>query len=106
WRATGDMAFENDDFRTFVGFDFLNSYTNTFVTPRREIPDYVTLSAGARLKLDNLFGDLPSGTSLQVSVHNLADRKPPLVLGIPAGYDGSAHDPIGRQVTVSLRTQL
>ena len=103
-RATGDLAFENDGFRVFVGGNFLNSYINTRVNPRQDIPSYVTFSAGLRVKLDNLLEGVPEGTSLQVSAYNLADRKPPFVLGLFTGYDGSAHDPIGRQVTVSLRT--
>lgn len=103
WRATGDIALENDAMRIFTGFNILGSYRNSSVNPGQVIPAYVTINAGLRLKLNKVADWFPNDTSLQISALNLFDRDPPLVLGSSYGFDAYSADPIGRQVTLALR---
>lgn len=106
WRASGDVALETGTFRVFTGVNLLGAYDNTLVASGQRIPRYVTVNAGVRLSLDGMFDVVPDGASLQLSALNLLDRGPPLVLGNAAGFDGTAADPIGRQVTLSLRMRF
>lgn len=103
WRGIGDIAFETERFRVFTGGNVIGAYRNNGITPEQRVPAYVTINAGVRLNLDRW---LPEGTSIQLSGLNIFDRKPPLVLGQSLGFDGNAADPIGRQVSLLLRTKI
>lgn len=106
WRAIGNAALENDLIGLFAGINLLGAYSNTSVNPAQAVPAYVTINAGIRFKLDRAFEWMPDDTSLQLSALNLFDRDPPIVLGANLGFDPFSHDPIGRQVTLALRTRF
>jgi iron complex outermembrane receptor protein len=97
WRGRASVGWSRGMFDSLLTLNHVGSYTQTGVTPIRDIASYrtVDLHTGFRLDADN---------SLQLSfdVQNLLDKAPPFV-NLSGGYDPQTASPILRMVTAGLR---
>lgn len=97
WRGRASVGWSRGMFDSLLTLNHVGSYTQTGVTPIRDIASYrtVDLHTGFRLDEDN---------SLQLSfdVQNLLDKAPPFV-NLSGGYDPQTASPILRMVTAGLR---
>jgi hypothetical protein len=103
-RAREVFSRGNMTFGLFV--NYVNSYKNNHGVTTVPVASWTTADANISYKLPVENGAL-HGTSLTLSVRNLANRDPPFVLSTdpvdaPINFDGANANPLGRFVSVQL----
>lgn len=110
FRARGSLSFERGPF-SFNGYvNYANAYNNTLFNPARRIGAYTTVD----LDVAYDFGDilpLAKQFRLGIGVINAFDKAPPFADIAPSnngggGFDPTNASPIGRVVSVSLRSKF
>lgn len=104
WRGRTSAALTAGDFNAALGVNYTGSYPNVWVAGSPEVGSWVTTD----LNLTYSFGD-KSGSRLSLSVQNLFDEDPPLLvmgsgntIAVPVGFDPANANPLGRVVSISL----
>lgn len=109
-RLRGSLAYENGPFSANLYANYQNGYNNTLTTPVSRIKANTTFDMSASYD----FGDvlpLAKQFRLGVTVQNLFDKDPPFADIAPTnngggGFDPTNASPVGRVVSVSLRSKF
>jgi iron complex outermembrane recepter protein len=82
-------------------FNYINAYTNTAVTPNTEVESYDTVDVSLSYAFTAASGFL-DGLSASLSVQDLFDTDPPIVLNGTVSWDNQNVSPLGRFVSFTL----
>ena len=99
WRASFDSSWRKDGwgvgaFVSYVsGTDWTSLVSNTGKYFR--VPSWTTANLWVERDLGQR-GDFLSGTSIRLTVRNIADRDPPFVPSTALGYNSNIHNALGR----------
>jgi outer membrane receptor protein involved in Fe transport len=88
-----------------IYLNFINAYSNSNLTPAEHVSSWSTADAVVAYELGRDTKPF-HGTSVALSVVNLADREPPRVAnpqGYPISYDGANANALGRYFSVRLQ---
>ena len=107
WRLRGDLGWEYGPLATKAFLNFINSYTNTEITPSQSVDSWVTFDVDARYNLGKTFdATWAKDLSLTFHVTNVFNVTPPYV-NIPisdagGGFDAGVANPIGRLISLGI----
>lgn len=105
-RASGTWASRGYD--VTASLNYVDAYTNNFVTPQERMRQWVTFAFGLNLRPSEIWDSLPlRGWSVNLAVDNVFNTRPPLLRGDPLGlgYDPVNANPLGRFISVRMTKQ-
>jgi len=111
-KTRGSVIWDHGPFTTRLQASYVNSYTNTLVNPNQSVDSYMLVDLAATWQLGDVFtNDFTDDLSLTAEVRNVFDEDPPYVNVAPAsngsgGYDATNSNPIGRLLSVSIRSKF
>jgi len=111
-KTRASVMWDHGPFTTRVQGSYVNSYTNTLINPNQSVDSYKLVDLAVTWRPEDLFGsDFAEEISLTAEVRNVFDEDPPYVNVAPAsngsgGYDATNSNPIGRLLSVSVRTKF
>lgn len=112
FKARGSLAWDIDPVRAQLTVTHVGGYQNNAVLPFERVKSYTPVDFSIAWTIGNKGGtSVLDNTVLGAEVRNLFDIDPPYVNLAPSGngsggYDATAASPIGRQISVSLRTKF
>jgi iron complex outermembrane receptor protein len=112
FKARGSLAWDIDPVRAQLTVTHVGGYQNNAVIPFERVKSYTPVDFSIAWTIGNKGGtSVLDNTVLGAEVRNLFDIDPPYVNLAPSGngsggYDATAASPIGRQISVSLRTKF
>lgn len=104
-RARADFGFSDRRWDADLFANYMNSYTNTLLAARPEIGSWITADASAAIKGESLSTSrILRGSALRLSVQNIFDRRPPILLGSSFGltFDSANANPLGRFLSLTF----
>lgn len=102
-RATASIA--KGGITGFIAANYTDSYRNPTSPTLPQVSSLTTLDLNVGLSFNGLLRPDPQGRhQLALSVVNMFDENPPFV-DATTGYDGGNADPLGRFVSLELKTQ-
>lgn len=110
WR--GSVMWEHAPFTTRLQATHVNSYTNTLVNPNQSVDSYTLVDLAFTWQVSqSLQLGMVDGLSVTAEVRNLFDEDPPYVNVAPAsngsgGYDATNTNPVGRLLSLSVRSKF
>jgi len=110
FRARASLQYQHGPLNVNVFANYTNGYNNTFSTLKPKIAANTTIDLTAAYDFGEMFG-LTKRFQLGLNVTNLFDKAPPFADLAPTnngggGFDPTVSSPIGRIVSVSLRTKF
>ncbi|MEO8017382.1 MAG: TonB-dependent receptor [Pseudomonadota bacterium] len=109
-KARASIGWDMNSVHAQAVFHYVNSYTNTNVTPNQSVGRYTPVDLSLSWNVGSAFPghSLTDGLRVGFDARNLFDEDPPYVNLAPngngsGGYDATLANPIGQQVSVSLR---
>lgn len=110
FRARAALQLEHGPFNFNLFANYTNGYTNTFSTLKPKIDANTTFDLSASYDFGEMLG-VTKRFQLGVNVTNLFDKDPPFADLAPTnngggGFDPTVASPLGRLVSVSLRTRF
>jgi iron complex outermembrane receptor protein len=112
FKARGSVTWDLAPFRAQLTATHVGGYRNNAVTPFESVKSYTPIDFSIAWTLGNQGGNnVLDNTVLGAEVRNVFDIDPPYVNLAPSGngsggYDATASNPIGRLISVSLRTKF
>ncbi|HTY94515.1 MAG TPA: TonB-dependent receptor [Steroidobacteraceae bacterium] len=106
-RLRGDVGWTQGPVAARLFVNYVNSYTNTEITPNASVSAFVTLDLDASYDLGKSLGaGWAQNLTVRLHVDNLFNVTPPYV-NIPisdagGGFDAGAASPLGRVITVGI----
>jgi len=100
WRGNAGFLWEQDNHSANVYVRYVDSYADDNL-PTNDINSFTTVDAQYNYDFNDLFED-ETGLVLTLGIKNLFDKMPPDVVS-RSGYDPLTHNPLGRQVYMSLK---
>jgi len=111
-KTRGVAMWDHGPFTTRLQASYVNSYVNTLINPNQGVDSYMLVDLALTWRPDDFFGsDIAEEISLTAEVRNVFDEDPPYVNVAPAsngsgGYDATNTNPVGRLLSVSVRTKF
>lgn len=103
-RGRGSLSWSRGAYSARLGLNFVNGYDNTLTTPEEDVDAHVTADLSGSIRLGDEGGaSLMDGWLVSLDIRNLFDSEPPEVNVDPYGFDPTAHDPMGRLISMSVR---
>ena len=111
FRGRLNAGFQHGGWSSQLQLNYVDSYTNTSVTPAEPVDRWVTVDLITGFSFQERHGDLLSGVRVGFNVRNLFNEDPPFArsnsastIGTDLGvnYDPTNADPFGRLFTLSL----
>lgn len=100
WRGNTGLLWELENHSANIFVRYVDSYADDNVATN-DVGSITTVDAQYNYDFNNLFED-ETGLVLTLGVKNLFDKMPPDVVS-RSGYDPLTHNPLGRQVYMSLK---
>lgn len=83
-------------------YNYVGDYRNTAITPNVSIDSYKTLDATVGYEFGEGFGSVLKNLRLTLSVNDLLDEEPPVVLNGNVSWDNQVVSPLGRQTSLTV----
>lgn len=102
--ARGQFGWSRGGLSATAFVNYFGDYRNTQVAGSPEVDDYLTLDLSIGYELDSVFESRAlSGTSLMLSVQDVLNEEPPVVLNGNLAYDPQVASTIGRFISLEVR---
>lgn len=108
-RGYGYVGLETGPFTVNLGVNYVGSYTNNVpitvngvALPVAKVPSWTTFDLNASVEVPKSLGWI-GGTRLSLSLLNVTDKDPPIVLTQSGSFDPLNANPFGRIVQLELR---
>lgn len=102
-RGRLNLGYRNGGFNAFATANYVGSYLNNATItvagvkiPDTEIPAWTTLDMGASYTFGSGQAAFLNDVRVSVTVQNVTDEDPPIVLSGTSAYDSGVHNPFGR----------